>query len=590
MFRFMCHRLTTLLSLVTLLSLAATANAQSITGSISGVVVDTSGGLVPGATVTVVADKTAETRTANSDSEGRFNFASLQPGVYSLKIEKQGFQSLEQKGVILSANEKLAVGDLKIQPGQVSETVSVTSEGAMVERESSDLTARLTSDQINLISTKGRDVTSLLRLIPGTSNDDDIEAVGEGFGTNLPNISGQRGRSTVSTIDGLNASEPSGNNKLSMTINQDAVAEVKVLRNNYAAEYGNNGGALINLVSKSGGRDYRGTAYYFLRNEVLNASPFFNNKAGLKRPLYRHNIWGFNIGGPAPIPRFGEGGDALLRDKVFFFFSYEKPHQITPQDPRFVTVPTALQRVGDFSQSINSTNSKVFIKDPLRAGNCSATDTSGCFRDPSRATASNPLGLNIIPVSRFNLSGQALLNYFPLPNTINGRTATGGAYNYVAQSPVDVPKRSIVIRFDVHSSDKDNFYGKAQWWTSDNLGTGTSGWPSGDASRWGIQSHYLYKDNGLSLNWVHIFNASMVNEATLGLRHDSEGFVPGDGEIERLTKSSLKYTAPQLYPENNTLGLIPRVPTGVEYWELRLHRSIGCHVGVRSETTIFGLR
>jgi Carboxypeptidase regulatory-like domain/TonB-dependent Receptor Plug Domain len=544
---------------VVVLVLASNAIGQSVTGSVSGTVVDTSGGVIPGAAVTIVADKSGQSRMATSGGEGRFSFAALQPGAYTIKVEKQGFQTLERKSVILSANENLALNDLQMQPGQVSEMVTVTSAGPVVETQSSDLTARLTADQINLISTKGRDITSLLRLIPGTSNDDDIEAVGEGFGTNLPNISGQRGRSTVSTIDGLNASEPSGNNKLSMTINQDAVAEVKVLRNNYAAEYGNNGGALINLVSKGGGKDYRGSAYYFLRNEALNASPFFNNKAGLGRPLYRHNIWGFNVGGPGAIPRFGEGGPALIKDKVFFFFSYEKPHQITPQDPRFVTVPTALERAGDFSQSINSTNARVFIKDPLRSGNCSATDSTGCFRDPSRSTPGNPLGLNIIPTSRFNLSGQSLLNYFPLPNAIGARTATGGAYNYVVQSPVDVPKRSMVIRFDVRPSNEDSFYVKAQWWTSDNLGTGTSGWPSGDASRWGIQSHYLYKDNGLSLNWVHLFNSSMVNEANFGLRHDSEGFIPGDGETDRLTKSALHYTAPQLFPQNNTLGLIPRV-------------------------------
>src|SRR6185295_11571448 len=152
----------------------------------------------------------------------------------------------------------------------------------------------------------------------------------------------------------LNASEPSGNNKLSMTINQDAVAEVKVLRNNYAAEYGNNGGALINLVSKGGGKDYRGTAYYFLRNEALNASPFFNNKSGLKKPLYRHNIWGFNYGGPMPLLKLGEGGPSLLKDKAFFFVNVEKPHTITPTDPVFVTVPTALERRGDFSQSFDA--------------------------------------------------------------------------------------------------------------------------------------------------------------------------------------------------------------------------------------------
>src|SRR5439155_9617849 len=181
------------------------------------------------------------------------------------------FETLLRTKVVLSANEGLALGDIALKTGQVTETVTVASEGQMVEKESSDLQARLTSDQISLISTKGRDITSLLRLIPGTSNNDDIEAVGEGFGTDLPNISGQRGRSLVTTVDGLNASEPSGSNKVSMTINQDAVAEVKVLLNKYAAEYGNNGGAMITIVSKGGGKDYRGSAYYFLRNESLNA-------------------------------------------------------------------------------------------------------------------------------------------------------------------------------------------------------------------------------------------------------------------------------------------------------------------------------
>jgi len=190
----------TLMVVLALLAFGNVTHAQTITGSISGAVMDASGGMVPGATVTLISEKTGQSRGSTTNSEGRFNFAALQPGNYALKVERQGFQTLEQRGVILSANENLALGDMKLQPGQVSETVSVMSEGAIVERESSDLTARLTADQINLISTKGRDVTSLLRLLPGTSNNDDIEGAGDGFGTDLPNISGQRGRSTVPTI------------------------------------------------------------------------------------------------------------------------------------------------------------------------------------------------------------------------------------------------------------------------------------------------------------------------------------------------------------------------------------------------------
>lgn len=541
---------------IALLSLSA--GAQSITGSVSGTVTDPNGGMIAGAGVTLVNEQTKATRSIVTNDSGRFDFAAAQPGLYSLKVEHTGFQTLLRQNVVLSANENLALGELSLQPGQVSETVTVSSEGATLDRESSDLTARVTADQLSLISTKGRDVTSLLRLLPGTSNNDDIEGAGDGFGTDLPNVSGQRGRSTVPTIDGLFAGEPSGSNKLSMTINQDAVAEVKVLRNNYGAEYGNNGGAIINIVSKGGGKDYRGTAYYFLRNESVNASTFFNNKAGLKKPLYRHLYPGGNFGGPLPLPRFGEGGSRLIRDKAFFFFSYEKPHQLNPQDPRFVTMPTALERGGDFTQSINSSGAVVFVRDPLSAGTgCSASDTSACFKDPTRATATNPTGLNIIPLSRFNASGRALLNYFPLPNTLGG---TGGsAYNYVVQSPVDVPKRSKVLRFDFKPTNEDSIYWKYQWWTSDNLGTGTSGWPGNDNNRWGINSHYLYQDDGWSANWVHIVNASVVNEFNFGMRHDSEGFVPGDGEVERLQRSALNYTAPQLFARNNHLGTIPRV-------------------------------
>src|SRR5262249_50059397 len=154
-----------------------------------------------------------------------------------------------------------------------------------------------------MISTKGRDVTSLLRTMPGISYIDDIESLGEGFGTDLPNISGQRGRSTVTNVDGLNGSEPSGNNKLSMTINQDAIPEVKALRIIDAAKFVNTGGALINMVWRGGGRVYHGSAFYFLRNEAFNANVFFNNKVGLKRGIYRHNVWGVNFGGPIQVPK-----------------------------------------------------------------------------------------------------------------------------------------------------------------------------------------------------------------------------------------------------------------------------------------------
>jgi hypothetical protein len=528
-----------LLGLLVAMLLSTPAVAQTITGTVSGIVTDSNGAAIPGATVTMVGDKKGDSRTDTTNDSGRFSFNAVQPGAYTLRIEQKGFQTLEQKSVVLSANENLALGELKLQPGQIAGMVTVTSVGPIVEKESSDLTARLTADQLALISTKGRDITSLLRLLPGTSNNDDIEAVGEGFGTDLPNISGQRGRSTVTTIDGLNASEPSGSNKISMSINQDAVGEVKVLRNNYAAEYGNNGGAMINIVSKGGGRDYKGTVYYFVRNESLNATQFFVNKAGLAKPLYRHKIPGFNFGGPLPLPRLGEGGPSLTRNKSFFFISMEKPHTITPTDPVTVTVPTALERIGDFSKSITGCNS-------------AGVPTAVALNDPPHTTG-GAIVSNIIPTDRINKSMQNLLKFFPLPNS----PTTCNPGRFVAQRSVDVPKHSYLIRFDVKPSNNDSVYWKYQWWTSDNEGLGTSGWPGGDANRWGISSHYLYKDNGWSANWVHIFNSSVVNEFNFGMRHDSEGFIPSTGIAEQLTRSAIGYTAPQIFPANNTMDLVP---------------------------------
>jgi hypothetical protein len=155
---------------------------------------------------------------------------------------------------------------------------------------------------------------------------------------------------------------------------------------------------------------------------------------------------------------------------------------------------------------------------------------------------------------------QNLLNYFPLPNS----PIASNPGRYVFQRSVDVPKSSYLFRIDLTPTKKDSFYYKAQWWTSDNEGTATSGWPNGGngVDRWGIRSHYLYKDNGWpgSGNWVHIFSSTVVNEFNIGMRHDSEGFIPTTGVAEGLSRSALNYTAPQLFPQNNTkLNLVPIV-------------------------------
>lgn len=560
--------------------LAVTVISQSVTGTISGTVVDTSENSIVGAIVTVTDTKTGYKRSVTTNNSGVFVVPALQPNIYTIKIEHGGFRSLERQNNVLTANETLAVGKLVMEIGQITEVVTTVAEGATIEKESSDLTGRITASQIELISTKGRSITSLLSLIPGVAYVDDPESVGDGFGTDLPNINGQRGRSTFSAVNGLNASEPSGANKISMTVNQDAIAEVKILRNSYAAEYGNNGGAQIDIVTKSGQQKYFGSSYLFMRNEALNANSHFNNKLDLPRALYRHTIWGFNGGGPVQIPWLFPNKE---KKNLFFFYSLEKPHTITPSSPKFVTVPTALERNGDYSQSVVGYDAKTgkftkaYIFDPLqpkidpvtkKQNVCQATPAKidakfnyqgACFRDPSRGTPDNPLGLNIIPLSRFNSSGGAILNYFPLPNqSVSYSDSLRRSYNYIVQKSVDVPKFSQIVRVDYKPTEKDSFFVNLLWWNADNIGFDTSGWPTGAEDRWGISSHYLYKEKGMSLSWTRLISSSIVNEVSIGVRHGSEGFIPSDGEIERLQRSALNYTAPQLFPQNNTLGTIPR--------------------------------
>jgi hypothetical protein len=531
-----------LLALIFALGWGGSTSAQTVTGTISGTVVDSAGGAIVGATVTLINQRAQDQRSLVTNDAGRFTFAAVQPDVYLIRVEAAGFQILERQRVVLSANEVLALGTLELSVGQVTEVVTVTSTGAIVETESSDLSARLTSDQIELISVKGRNVTSLLRTLPGVTYEDDADATGESFGQVIPNIGGQRARSAVATVDGLMGNDVSGSNRLSYTINLDAIAEVKVLLNNYAAEYGNQGGGQINVVSKSGGREYHGSAYYFGRNEALNANQFFNNKNGLARPLYRHNTWGATIGGPVKFPKLFPNRQ---RKALFFFYSIERPLTITPQNPVRVTVPTALERRGDFSQTRTQAGALIYIRDPMRSGTCSATDQTACFPG------------NIIPADRLNRNGQALLNFFPLPNAQASFSQTGT--NYVVQESLDVPKLSNVARVDFKTN-RDTIYWKGQTWLSDTQGFSTPGWPGGDTNRWGVmKTHYRYTDNGMTLNWTRIINPNMVNEAFVGVRHSAEAFTPLSGEFDRVLRSTVGYAAPQLYPQQNDLGAIPRV-------------------------------
>jgi hypothetical protein len=230
-------------------------------------------------------------------------------------VMKTGFKQFEQSGIVLTAGERRSVGALALQLGAVSETVTVTAVTADVQTVSSERSGLVTNKQLTDLMLVGRDFLGLLETLPGTV---DFSSHESPAGTNFnASIQGNRPGTNNLTIDGANNLNSGSGTAYWLSPSVDSIAEVKVLMNNYQAEYGRNSGASVMLITKSGTREFHGTGFYFKRNEAFNANNYFNNERGVPRPRYRYDFGGFNLGGPVEIPgKFNTG-----RDKLFFFFS-----------------------------------------------------------------------------------------------------------------------------------------------------------------------------------------------------------------------------------------------------------------------------
>ena len=530
--------------LLAMLVAVVPAAAQN-TGSLSGTVVDNSGQVVPGATVTLTNERTADVRTQTSGGRGDFMFQAVPPGSYTVKIELAGFRSLKTQNNVLNANSQLDLGQLKLDVGALTEIVTVVSEGTVVETKNSDYSGLLTSNQISQIQTKGRDVMSLLRLLPGVRYENDIEAMGDSFGSNVPNISGQRRAWNQVTVDGMNGNELSGTARFSSAINLDAIAEVKVLLNTYKAEFGRSGGANIQIVSKSGSTDYRGSGYWYARRDAWNATPWENNRSAIAKPKYHIDTPGFNLGGPLRIPGlFNQQGEK----KVFFFYSLEAPQVQRPGQVRLYRMPTELERRGDFSQTRNTAGQLIFIKDPNSSGACSVTTGGpGCFAN------------NIIPPGLIDPNTQRLLNSLPLPNRLDHSAAAN--WNFTRQETADNPRWNNLLRFDSRPSGANSFWGVLQTFNSNQYGSEITAGPA----KWGFfDGSYIFSDSSVKGGWNRIFGSTNVNEFQIGIRRQTEGFqTHTDADWTHVRRSDINWTVPQYFPDANPMGIMPRVTFGL---------------------------
>jgi Carboxypeptidase regulatory-like domain/TonB-dependent Receptor Plug Domain len=502
-------------ALVALALVVGPANAQEHTGTITGTVTDEQGQVLPGATITVIGESTGHARSATSDAKGAFLLTALPPGSYTIRAEMANFRTEERKRQVLSATTRLSLPPFRMAVG-LGESIVVEGSGTAISTEDSQHTGLITSQQIEQIQVKGRDVTTLMRLVPGVRYEDTVESLGESFGTLVPHVSGQRRDWNTIMVDGVLGNEVGQTNRMAQQINLDAVDEIKVLLNTYRAEYGRGGGAQIQIVSKSGSADYHGNAYYYGRNEKWNANNFFNNLTGRPRPRYRFNTWGANIGGP--IPGLNKGGDR----KFFFFYSIEAPLTERPGPLRSYRVPTEAERRGDFSQTRDLNGNLIAIRDP--------------------ATGQDFPG-NIVPANRIDPNGLALLNLLPLPNIEGNRN-----FNYQRQETADNPKVNNVLRLDWKPSANDSLYITYKDWWSDQRGSEVTAGPA----KWGwFNTHYLNTDKGGSLNYTKIVRSNLINEAAVGVRRQTEQFHPVDeADWSRLRRADNGYTLGQLYAVN----------------------------------------
>ena len=226
------------LALVTALALSASASAQTTTGAISGTVVDPQGQIVPGATVTVMHEGTSEVRVTTSDSErGTFQVTSLALGTYTVRVELQGFSTFERKGVVVSSSERVSVGAIRMSVGGLQDTVTVQATGAHVNTEETQHGGVITRTQIEQVQVLGRDVTSLMRLLPGVRYTTPVDSMGGSFGVDVPNVGGLPADWSKVIIDGVVANEVGNSGMQAQMVNLDAIAEVRLLNNSFRAEY-----------------------------------------------------------------------------------------------------------------------------------------------------------------------------------------------------------------------------------------------------------------------------------------------------------------------------------------------------------------
>ena len=414
--------------------------AQSSTGNITGTVVDPSKAPVADATVKVVNAGTGEVRTTQTNNVGLYSFQTLPPATYRFEVSKPGFRGFAVARLVLNVGSTLAQ-NVALQIGDVSQTITVNESAAQVESESSSLGTVLGNTSIVDLPTNGRNSYGFAALVPGVRAPNLFTQVAYGnYNDQFLSINGSRANVSMFLLDG-GWNSNAGFNGPTIYPPIDLVQEYKVQTSNLPAEFGNTAGGVINVITKNGTNDLHGSIYEFVRNDYFDANNFFANSAGEKIAPIRFNQFGFAVGGPVYLPKVYNG-----KNRTFFFTSYEGLRWVRAYTTSG-TLPTALQRQGDFSQTYNQAGQVIPIYNPL-------TTTQGANGQFSRM----PLPGNRMAPSQINPVSAALIGYLPMPNTPGTIT---GANNFESTMSAPTKENTFSLRVDQKITDNQKLF--ARW-------------------------------------------------------------------------------------------------------------------------------
>ena len=490
-------------SLLVVIGMGVTMQAQVDTGTILGTVRDPSGGVIPNAAVTLTNEGTSTTQSATTADNGQYTFTPLRIGTYSIEVRVPGFQAQRKTGVQLDIQQQVAI-DFSLAPGQITSEIEVTAAVPTLQSENASVSQVIQSQTINDLPLNGRNYTFLARLATGVT-----QGQQEGRGMNAAGqftANGARPAQNNYLLDGIdnNTSDVDFLSGASYVVRPpvDAIAEFNLQTSNFSAEFGRAGGAVLNATLKSGTNQVHGSVWEFLRNDKLDAADFFQNANGTSKGEFRQNQFGATAGG------------RIIRNKTFWFGDYEGT-RVRQSAPQTATVPTALERNSGFTN----------FSDLITLQNGSYTDASGVsYR---RGTIFDPATTqqlsagqyvrqafpgNIIPVSRLDANAISLLGLYPLP------TQQGLLNNYSVNRKNTTDINAFDVRLDEVFSERNQAFLRYSYSHSPSVFPGPF---TGVADGGGFGQGDQTADNqGAALSYTHSFSATLVNEARAGFNRE----------------------------------------------------------------------